>query len=200
MKGFFIKILQLMLQRVIMKAVACFGDSLIYGFPYGGEYSWINKVETLTGIKMLNYGSCGETCVDIGHRMRFSNLSPNVDALLFLGGANDVLQGTPASVSTGELKKVLSFAAEKKLPISLVLPFISGEESCNPSLQALRNSFTEIAAGKANIIDLMPAIGNQSDEIKAAYLDGFHPKSDVYERMGIYAAPLIAKWLDILFK
>ena len=39
-----------------MRTVACFGDSLIFGFPYGPKESWIAEVEAETGVTMLNYG------------------------------------------------------------------------------------------------------------------------------------------------
>ena len=36
-----------------MRTVACFGDSLIFGFPYGPKESWIAEVEAETGVTML---------------------------------------------------------------------------------------------------------------------------------------------------
>ena len=53
-----------------MKYVACYGDSLVQGFPFGPRYSWTAQVEKLTQIKMLNYGVCGDCCDDIIYRMR----------------------------------------------------------------------------------------------------------------------------------
>ena len=32
-----------------MQTVACFGDSLIYGFPFGPRISWLAEAEKLTG-------------------------------------------------------------------------------------------------------------------------------------------------------
>ena len=52
-----------------MKYVACYGDSLVQGFPFGPRYSWTAQVENLTQIKMLNYGVCGDCCDDIIYRM-----------------------------------------------------------------------------------------------------------------------------------
>ena len=34
-----------------MQTVACFGDSLIYGFPFGPRISWLAEAEKLTGDK-----------------------------------------------------------------------------------------------------------------------------------------------------
>lgn len=178
------------------KVVACFGDSLVYGFPYGEEYSWLKTVEQLSGHKFLNFGCCGETTVDIEQRLRCFALPEKVDALLFFGGANDVLQLTPLPVSCEALKRVLALAEAETLPLCVVLPLISGEESVNDKLCQLRKEFARIAAGKAKLLDLMPSIGEDAEEIKGAYLDGFHPKAIVYEKMGKYAAQPLAEWLE----
>lgn len=179
--------------------IACFGDSLIYGFLFGSEYSWIRTVEWETGHRLLNYGNCGETTIDIGQRLRFGIL-PDADALIFFGGANDVLQLMPKEESCAELKRVIAFSAEKKLPLCVVLPLLSGEETCNERLQLMRDEFERLCEGKVMTLDLMHAIGTTQEEIAEAYLDGFHPRAEVYERMGKYAAPLIAKWCETKLK
>ena len=56
-----------------MKYIACYGDSLVQGFPFGPRYSWTAQVEKLTQIKMLNYGVCGDCCDDIIYRMRHTH-------------------------------------------------------------------------------------------------------------------------------
>ena len=76
-----------------MKYIACYGDSLVQGFPFGPRYSWTAQVEKLTQIKMLNYGVCGDCCDDIIYRMRQYALPEYVQHVIFLGGANDILQG-----------------------------------------------------------------------------------------------------------
>ena len=44
-------------------------------------------------------------------------------------------------------------------------------------------------------MDLQPAIGLDAGARFKAYVDGIHPKSQTYEAMGNYAAPLIWQWL-----
>ena len=72
-----------------MHYIACYGDSLVQGFPFGPRYSWTAEVEKHTQIKMLNYGICGECCDDIVFRVRQYALPPapilwRVDGRLFL--------------------------------------------------------------------------------------------------------------------
>ncbi|HAT98720.1 MAG TPA: lysophospholipase, partial [Acidaminococcaceae bacterium] len=47
-----------------MNTIACFGDSLIEGFPFAQENSWVAQVEKVTELRMLNHGVCGECCDD----------------------------------------------------------------------------------------------------------------------------------------
>lgn len=178
-----------------MKTIACYGDSLVYGFPYGPEYSWLRTVEKIAGLHLINFGCCGETCTDISWRLRFGQLPAGTDGLLFFGGANDVLQGTPPAVSRAALGQVLDFAGEKNLPLCVVLPLLSGEPSCNGRLAELRREFAALCEGRAEQLDLQIAVGLDDDARERAYSDGFHPRAGIYEKMGEYAAPLLAEWL-----
>lgn len=116
-----------------MKYVACYGDSLVQGFPFGPRYSWTAQVEKLTQIKMLNYGVCGDCCDDIIYRMRQYALPEYVHHVLFLGGANDILQGRRLEDISRDYKRVLEWCEEKQYSLCVVLPFISTEPGAQPS-------------------------------------------------------------------
>ena len=105
-----------------MKYVACYGDSLVQGFPFGPRYSWTAQVEKLTQIKMLNYGVCGDCCDDIIYRMRQYALPEYVQHVLFLGGANDILQGRRIEDISRDYKRVLKWCEEKHYSLCVVLP------------------------------------------------------------------------------
>ena len=107
-----------------MKYVACYGDSLVQGFPFGPRYSWTAQVEKLTQIKMLNYGVCGDCCDDIIYRMRQYALPEYVHHVIFLGGANDILQGRRIEDISRDYKRVLEWCEEKQYSLCVVLPFI----------------------------------------------------------------------------
>lgn len=67
-----------------MQTVACFGDSLIYGFPFGPRISWLAEAEKLTGDKFLNYGVCGDCTDDILSRLKTMTLPAHIKHILFL--------------------------------------------------------------------------------------------------------------------
>ena len=179
-----------------MQYIACYGDSLVQGFPFGPRYSWTAQVEGLTQIKMLNFGECGDCCDDIIYRMRQYALPEYVRHVLFLGGANDVLQGRRLESISSDYLRLLAWCAEKQYRLCIVLPFISTEQALNRQLLNLRQEIEHVCAGKALLLDLQPAIGLDAPARRAAYVDGLHPKAATYEAMGRFAAPLLSKWLE----
>ena len=90
-----------------MQTVACFGDSLIYGFPFGPRISWLAEAEKLTGDKFLNYGVCGDCTDDILSRLKTMTLPAHIKHILFLGGANDIIQMHPQKFILEDLDKTL---------------------------------------------------------------------------------------------
>lgn len=93
-----------------MKYVACYGDSLVQGFPFGPRYSWTAQVEKLTQIKMLNYGVCGDCCDDIIYRMRQYALPEYVQHVLFLAVPTIFCRGAVLRISAAITSVCLSGA------------------------------------------------------------------------------------------
>lgn len=174
--------------------IACFGDSLVQGFPYGTKYSWTETARIPGRLELLNYGLCGDCCDDIFERLRRCPLPGDVRHILFLGGANDILQGTPQDFTLGVLQKAVCWCSEKGYSLCLVLPFISADEYLNRRLISLRREIEARFRESAYLLDVQPAIGTEAGELSGAYLDGVHPKSGVYEAIGRYAGPLLAQW------
>lgn len=176
-----------------MHTIACFGDSLVYGFPYANQSSWIAEVERITDIKMLNYGECGACCDDIYERLKYTFLPSHTDTILFFGGANDILQGRPQSVIIGDIKRAEAFCKEKCYGFIVVLPILTADERLNVRFLRLREAIGNEFQDRIKLIDLQPAIGKSIEEMSLAYFDGLHPKSDTYRRMGAYAAAILSK-------
>lgn len=182
-----------------VKYIACYGDSLVQGFPFGTRYSWTAAVEKAAGnsIKMLNYGLCGDCCDDILYRMRQYALPQYVHHVLFLGGANDILQGRSLEHILADYKRLLEWCEEKHYSLCVVMPLLSAEEELNRHLLNLRQAVELLCKNKAMLLDLQPAIGLTAAERSRAYLDGVHPKSATYESMGNYAVEYLVNWLEI---
>ena len=179
-----------------MRTVACFGDSLIYGFPFGPRYSWLAQAEALTGHKFLNYGVCGDCCDDILERLRRMYLPTQATHILFWGGANDIIQMRPLKFILEDLQKTLVYCQSSKLELGLVLPLLTAESGLNEYLSPLREAVSSNFAGKASLFDLQPAIGLGKKQLQAAFLDSVHPTAATYGVLGTYAAPLLDTWLS----
>ena len=176
-----------------MLRIACFGDSLVQGFPFGNKYSWINFAGS-EKITLLNYGLCGDCSDDILDRMQRYPLPEDVKHIIYLGGANDVLQAVPLDFTMEVYKKLLSWCRERDYRLLLVLPLLSGEEALNRKLINLRQAIKVSLGEQVQLLDLQPALGEA--KLKEAYLDGVHPKAAVYEAMGVYARPLVKAWAE----
>ncbi len=187
-----------------MLYAACFGDSLIEGFPYGKRASWCAAAEEFTAgdgkraLRLLNYGLCGDRTDDILDRLRQyrPTLPPYVSHIIFLGGANDIIQGAARSSTVATFVKASAFCEEEGLRLGVVLPFISGEEGLNRYLYPLREALATELPPSVRLFDLQPALGEDVISLRKAYIDGVHPTCAAYAALGRFAAPLLQKWLE----
>lgn len=178
-----------------MYYIACFGDSLIQGFPYHNDYSWIKQVENQQ-ISMLNYGICGDCCEDILYRLKQYPLPDYVQNIIFLGGANDILQGKKLTAILDEYQKLIIHCRKKSYNLCIILPFISANNKINHSLISLRDSIQSNFSDSTYILDLQPVLGNDIAQLKNMYLDEVHPKAETYQKIGLYAKPFLINWLQ----
>lgn len=121
-----------------MQTVACFGDSLIYGFPFGPRTSWLAEAEKVTGGKFLNYGVCGDCTDDILFRLQTMFLPAHIKHILFLGGANDIIQMRPQKFILEDLDKTLRYCQSKNFDLGIVLPLVTAESRLNEYILPLR--------------------------------------------------------------
>lgn len=178
-----------------MRTVACFGDSLIFGFPYGPKESWIAEVQAEIGVTMLNYGVCGDCCDDIVYRLKNMYLPERTEGIVFWGGANDILNRRPQGFIIDDLKQALSYCTANKWPLAIVLPLYAANDDYNAQVELLRRRIQLEFEGKAFLLDLQDAVGLSDTELQSAYFDGIHPTVATYKKLGMFASQLLAGWL-----
>lgn len=176
--------------------LACFGDSLVQGFPFGPQTSWTAVLDQHPEIKIYNHGLCGDCTDDIFDRMKYRYLEPEIKYVLFLGGANDILQGVPEKFTLDTIAKMVKWCDEKNYRLCLVLPLISSDSYLNRRLLNLKQELEHCYQDKLFLLDLQPAIGLEEATRVRAYIDGVHPTIATYKAMGEYALPLILEWLN----
>ena len=176
--------------------IACFGDSLIEGFPFGKQSSWITELETTEEIEALNYGLCGDCADDIFDRLRYQYIPEHVHHILFLGGANDAIQGVPEKFTMEIFRKLVNWCNDNGYKLCIVLPLISSDDYLNRRLLNIKQELVMHYSDKEYLLDLQPAIGLDAGARAKAYLDGVHPLLETYKRMGQYARPLLVDWIN----
>ena len=179
-----------------MYYLACYGDSLVQGFPFGNEVSWVAELEATEEIKVLNFGLCGDCADDIFDRMKARLLPEQVKHLLFLGGANDIIQRVPEQFTLSVIERMVSWCEAQGFRLCVVLPLVSSDAWLNRYLLNLRQAIEHKYKERVFILDLQPAIGLDEAARSKAYLDGVHPKAATYKAMGEYARPLLLEWLS----
>jgi PTH1 family peptidyl-tRNA hydrolase len=193
-----------------LATVACFGDSLVQGFPFGPESSWLVTVEKLTGMHLLNYGQCGECCDEILYRLRETQLPAATQFVLFMGGMNDLLQSRSVAMILEDMQQAAAWCMARHHKFCLVLPWLCADAQLNVKVQELRQqmqatfkhmtlldlerAFVRDAAGK----DAAGTAAGSGTDMAAGrnkfFLDGVHPTAATYELLGRYAAPVLKKW------
>lgn len=78
------------------KTMVAIGDSLFEGNLLGKPYTWVNKMATVHGMYVYNYGKNGNTLAKQERETanapmceRYEKMHPEADYVVVLGGAND---------------------------------------------------------------------------------------------------------------
>lgn len=113
-----------------MKSVdfVCLGDSIVYGYGVHPRDAWPMLVSKRLGLQMLNKGENGDTTA--GMRARFTSdvLYEHPKAVFVMGGANDILMGTPLKNTCENIAAMVDKALEMKiLPVIGIPISVDGE-------------------------------------------------------------------------
>jgi PTH1 family peptidyl-tRNA hydrolase len=174
------------------ETIACFGDSLIAGFPFDRETSWINKVAAITGNKMLNFGENGECCDEIYYRLINQVLPKECKHVIFMGGMNDILQQRPIAMIIEDIQKVAAFCKEKHYKLAVAMPWLCENAALNAEITELR------AQMKAQLkyvmfLDFERAFAKITYRTDC-FVDAVHPTAATYDMLGEFAAPIVNRW------
>ncbi|HWR38809.1 MAG TPA: GDSL-type esterase/lipase family protein [Patescibacteria group bacterium] len=79
-------------EKKIRHKLVVLGDSITYGYPYGPEFSWVTLLAQKSGRELVNRGINGDTTDGMRARFERDVVADKPDAVLILGGLNDVFQ------------------------------------------------------------------------------------------------------------
>ena len=89
-----------------LMTILCLGDSLTFGYGVPREDTWCAVAARLCGHEFQNLGVNGATTGE----MREQELAPSADALLVMGGLNDLFMGMAPSVPLSHILAICESA------------------------------------------------------------------------------------------
>ncbi len=98
--------------------IVCLGDSLTYGFGLRRGEDWVSLAALATGHRMINKGICGDTTGGMLARFGSDVLNLRPDAVILMGGANDILtSGSDGSARSNMAAMIQQASASGVIPI-----------------------------------------------------------------------------------
>jgi lysophospholipase L1-like esterase len=108
--------------------IACLGDSLTYGYGMQREKTWIfvSGQELAPRVVLHNHCVNGDTTTGMLERLHADILPSRPDAVLIMGGANDIAFGGSAATARANIPTLVRSVAERDAMalIGIPLPFI----------------------------------------------------------------------------
>jgi acyl-CoA thioesterase I len=187
------------------RLIIAFGDSLTVGYqsptegdefpqpvPYTAFLSkrveeMLRKSASGFGVEFLNRGMVGELTDDMAKRFGSDVLGPRPDAVIILGGSNDLGWGVNPSSVAENLAGMYDQARRNGIrPVSCTVPSVRGyDEGIRPRLQL--NGLIKRYSSALGVIcvDLFTATSDSAGRLREEYSnDGLHLSPQGYEAMG----------------
>jgi lysophospholipase L1-like esterase len=102
----------------VFMRIVCLGDSLTYGFGLRRGEDWVSLAALATGHRMINKGICGDTTGGMLARFGSDVLNLRPDAVILMGGANDILtSGSDGSARSNMAAMIQQASASGVIPI-----------------------------------------------------------------------------------
>ncbi len=185
--------------------VMAFGDSLTVGYqsPTGGEefpeatpYTGFLKsmiAKLLEGkpqarlrVELLNRGNTGELTDDMIERFGHDVVAAQPNAVIILGGSNDLGWGhAPSSVARNLVSMYRDALSHEIRPVSCTIPSVLGfDEGIPPRLMLNQLIKSYSAALGVACVDIFSATSDSEGRLRAEYSnDGLHLSALGYEAM-----------------
>lgn len=196
-------LIHLFSQIIERQAIACLGDSITFGFPWGPSQSWVKLAGAIAGKETINLGVNGDSTLGMRERF-FEEVVPLKPAYVHLLGANDAWLGLNTDVLLQNIDVICSSALEEgicpilapPLPINAAgTPFFDTSSNLEHLLREYSKCIVNYAR-KHNIplINYASVMGQGESEWPdpTLYYDQVHPNKNGYEAMAGKAGKFFA--------
>jgi Lysophospholipase L1 and related esterases len=179
--------------------LVCLGDSLTFGYGVSSKQRWTNLAAQMSGWHIVNRGICGDTTGGMLVRLREElGREPAPDAVLLMGGANDIFFSGSAVNARANMGAMLhQVLAAGILPLAgIPTPIVPG------IWPAAWGSTVDFAAAREELerykdwlqrfcgafglrcVDFRPDFLDVSGNVDAGlFFDGLHPGPEGHRRM-----------------
>ncbi len=174
------------------KVIVALGDSITYGYPYTPKESWVYLLAGRCGQQLINQGVCGDTTGGMAARFTRDVLRIKPDAVILLGGANDILSYLELEMMKQNMTDMVCRAEQQE-----ILPILGLPTPCNFAEENQLNEFrlwlVEFAYAKSRpVIDFYtPLRGCKGKFAAGLAVDGIHPSIKGYQRMAESAVTVL---------
>jgi lysophospholipase L1-like esterase len=189
--------------------IVCLGDSLTYGYAISRRFIWTKVAAELTGFDFVNKGINGDTTGGMLSRFQKDVLDQKPDALIVIGGANDIFASGSLDNAKANMFSMRHLAANAQIAfiVGTALPIKieqvdkswacfadmkKSEQLCRDYILWLK-LFCETFG--ASFIDLWAFFDAALKENNDLYLDGLHPNEQGHR---IIAEFIAKKVLEIV--
>lgn len=176
-------------------SLVCLGDSLTYGYEVRRSRIWTTLAAKQGGLSILNRGVNG--LMTSGMLACFSRdvLAPDPDAVLLMGGANDILSGLGPEEPLQNMETMIERAENAGIVplVGIPIPFCPpiredwAAMTDFPARTPLYETFVDrlrVLAAKRNhtVVDFRKAVDEHTQttgtSLRSLYLDGIHLNED----------------------
>lgn len=171
--------------------IVALGDSFTLGHPLDVKFSWVQRIEEVLEVSVVNQGKTRQTAKDLLDRFDSDVIEEDPGRVIIFAGIGDALQEVPLTdVQTNIMAIVEKAKANHIVPV-LALPI--GYPGYRDAIEEIREWEIKYAEQeKILVLDFAAVLFNSEGEyIDGLTIDGKYPNAKGYKAMGDYAARIL---------
>lgn len=192
-----------------MKTLVCLGDSLTEGAEVEPALRWPSRVADALALNVVNCGIGGDTTQGMLSRFYPEVVARKADAVLIMGGTNDLWWGADLRAILGNLFSIVSQARYHRVFPLLGRPLPVHQPAVRkPGIPLPLGGWDRFVARFSELVDMLPTAAGENDvpvvDFYAGFLqsggdtekslfleDGLHPNRHGHHRMAATVVELL---------
>ena len=166
--------------------ILCYGDSLTYGYGVPDAFVWHQLIKKRFNIEIINCGANGAMLTGMKLRLDNQVISKEKDAVLFMGGTNDLISGRLPEDVKNDIGDIFKKIIDDQPNSVLIIPppaivemaqkswdSMGEYEQLNQSLKMIGSYFADVYEGQ--VISMYQAFMDLEEKHRLSlFSDGVH--------------------------